>query len=302
VATVTAKGPAQRADAGEARKDALENALPSSGAETANPELKSWRDVLAIHPAANLFPPMSPDELKVLGEDIKRRELIVPIALSRESPPRLVDGRNRLDAMESAGILGLGVGAVIELVSAGFIVQYPDRKWERLPTKWVDGDPYEYVVSANIRRRHLTAEQKRDLIAELLKAQPEKSNRQIAETVKASHVTVGVVRAQMESTGQVDQLPKTVGKDGKARKKRAAKKPRRTGDDFRKTAKTSAVAKPVPDKTTLEVVAADEQLAILKEFATFVLFTAKSVTVDPKDHDHWKALRGRVKAVLGGAP
>ena len=33
---------------------------------------KSWRDVIKIHPAADLFPMMSPDELKALGEDIKR--------------------------------------------------------------------------------------------------------------------------------------------------------------------------------------------------------------------------------------
>ena len=82
----------------------------------------------------------------------------------------------------------------------------------------IEGDPYAYVISANIHRRHLTAEQKRDLIAKVLKATPDRSNRQIAETVKASHVTVGAVRATLESTGQIDQLKKTIGKDGKARK------------------------------------------------------------------------------------
>ena len=32
---------------------------------------KRWRDVLQIHPAAELFPLMTPDELRALGEDIK---------------------------------------------------------------------------------------------------------------------------------------------------------------------------------------------------------------------------------------
>jgi hypothetical protein len=29
----------------------------------------AWRDVLPIHPACELFPPMSPDELRALGEE-----------------------------------------------------------------------------------------------------------------------------------------------------------------------------------------------------------------------------------------
>jgi hypothetical protein len=80
-----------------------------------------------------------------------------------------------------------------------------------------DTDPYAYVMSANIHRRHLDPEQKRELIAKLIKATPDKSNRQIAEMVKASPTTVGTVRAEMESTVQIGQLPKRVGKDGKSR-------------------------------------------------------------------------------------
>jgi hypothetical protein len=44
-----------------------------------------------------------------------------------------------------------------------------------------------------------------------------KSDRQVAETVDVSHVTVGKVRHKMESTGHSDRLEKRIGKDGKAR-------------------------------------------------------------------------------------
>src|SRR5262249_55719558 len=62
---------------------------------------RSWRDVLPVHPAAELFPLMSPDELRELGEDIKKRGLQIPILIRGDE---LLDGRNRLDAMELVGV------------------------------------------------------------------------------------------------------------------------------------------------------------------------------------------------------
>jgi hypothetical protein len=42
---------------------------------------RSWRDLLTIHPAAALFPRMSSDELRELGEDIRKNGLRSSIAL-----------------------------------------------------------------------------------------------------------------------------------------------------------------------------------------------------------------------------
>src|SRR5262245_4189990 len=166
-------------------------------ATTAKPT-PSWRDVLKIHPAAELFPLMPPDELKALGEDIKKNGLTSSIATTPDN--QLLDGRNRLDAMEMVGIefkFAHGANGLfrIEVGTDGLY-------WPNI----VKSDPYAYVISANIHRRHLTAEQKRELIAKLIKATPEKSDRQIAETVKASPTTVGTVRTKMEATGEVSKL------------------------------------------------------------------------------------------------
>src|SRR5262245_47906488 len=81
--------------------------------------MKSWRDVLKVHPAAELFPLMSEAELRELGEDIKKTGLKMPLTVwspdkklnpdfisARTVPPtcELLDGRNRLDALELIGI------------------------------------------------------------------------------------------------------------------------------------------------------------------------------------------------------
>jgi hypothetical protein len=181
----------------------------------------SWRDVLPIHPAAELFPRMSDDELCELGEDIKANGFTSQAAIYRDGDGKysLLDARNRLDAVEAVGMrvaIRIGdswctIGACDATTTHSMLVRI------------VHGDPYAYVISANIHRRHLTAEDKRFLIAKLLKATPEKSNRQIAKTVKASHVTVGAVRAELEGRGQIDHVETRT--DTKGRNQPAHKPP-----------------------------------------------------------------------------
>jgi N6-adenosine-specific RNA methylase IME4 len=213
-----------------------------------NPSAKSWRDVLPVHPAADLLPLMSPDELRELGEDIRARGLLVPVVLYRDrnGDLSLLDGRNRLDAMECAGIefeikeiplLGWRVTGGGVLNPAGETVAMVE-----------DIDQYAFVISANIHRRHLTSEQKRDLIAKLLRATPEKSNRQIAETVKASPTTVGTVRAEMEATGDVSKLDTR--RDSRGRQQPASKAAKRAphGGDVKQICAEKAAPIAAPEK------------------------------------------------------
>jgi hypothetical protein len=198
---------------------------------SAKPSPKSWRDLLPVHHAADLFPLMSPDELKALGEDIKKNGLQASIVLDYPRNGFLIDGRNRLDAMEAVGLPVVRDGKL-------------NRELVKITSRPISIDVYEFVVSANIHRRHLTAEQKRDLIAKLLKATPEKSDRQIAETVKASPTTVGTVRTKLEATGDVSKLDTR--QDTKGRKQ-PAKKKRPTEDDFRRQLQAKKAATIVTD-------------------------------------------------------
>jgi len=87
-----------------------------------------------------------------------------------------------------------------------------------------EGAPEEFVTSANLHRRHLTREQRRELVERLLKAQPEKSDRQIAATVKVSHPTVATVRRELVETGDVENLSTRT--DSVGRQQSATKPPK----------------------------------------------------------------------------
>ena len=190
----------------------------------------SWRDTIPIHPAAALFPRPSDDELTKLGEDIRECGVLFPIAfyLDRDGNYSLLDGISRLDAMERAGVeFRITCNKKISLrptlrVNVG---DDPNALGGSRETQTqcvvVCGDPFYYVVAANVHRRHLTAAQKRDLIAKLLVADPSKSDRQIAETAKVSPTTVGTVRKQSEDTGDVSKLDTRT--DSKGRHQPASK-------------------------------------------------------------------------------
>jgi ParB-like chromosome segregation protein Spo0J len=175
--------------------------------------MSSWRDVLKIHPACELFPLMSQAELKELGEDIKANGLLEKIRLvskpiyeevkllgggttigQRGNEHTVVDGRNRLDACDAIGM---------EIFTSG---GKPSHRYFENIDGYGPRDVTAYVISANIRRRHLTVEDKRRLIGELLKANPERSNLQTAKLVGVSHPTVAKVRSELEETGDVEKV------------------------------------------------------------------------------------------------
>jgi len=217
---------------------------------------KSWRDVLPIHPAAELFPRMSESELRELGEDIKANGLQASIVLHKG---KLLDGRNRLDAIELVGIK-------FGFVARGGIYRYLKSDDPALTSQCsqaallidrFDGDPYAFVLSANIYRRHLTTEQKRELIAKLIKQTPNKSDRQIAKQTKASPTWVGKIRKEAEAAGDVSTVDTRIDTQGR---KQPSAKPKKSGKkakagepsdvvDFVVGELTEAPTTPIPTKS-----------------------------------------------------
>src|SRR5262249_17367622 len=116
---------------------------------------------LEPHPFSAMFPPITAEDFDKLAADIKLHGLRQHIVLYQG---KILDGNNRYRACSLAGV---------KPTFADFT--------------GIDADARNYVISANIHRRHLSHEQRREIIARLLMTNPTLSNRQIAETTKADH-------------------------------------------------------------------------------------------------------------------
>jgi|ERR1700722_466730 len=92
-----------------------------------------------FHPVADIFPMLNDDELKALAEDIKAKGLTEPITLYEG---KVLDGRNRYRACELAEVVP-------------HFIEYEGD------------DVLGFVVSKNLRRRHLSESQRAQIAAEI---------------------------------------------------------------------------------------------------------------------------------------
>ena len=100
------------------------------------------RAALTFHPASEAFPVLSDGELRELASDIRDHGLHHPVVVH---DGLILDGRNRLKACELAGI---------------------EPRFEQWDGE--GGSALDFIVSENLKRRHLTASQ-RAMIAAALK-------------------------------------------------------------------------------------------------------------------------------------
>lgn len=146
-----------------------------------------------FHPLCSAFPLMIGDEFAELVADIKQHGQRDPVTLYRGE---ILDGRNRCLACQQ---LGIGVRAI-------------EREID---------DPVAFVISVNVRRRHLSNEQRRDLIARLLQDDPTRSDRATAKLVGVDHKTVASVRNEAEVRGEIPHVARRT--DSKGRQQPAKK-------------------------------------------------------------------------------
>lgn len=120
-------------------------------------------DEIQVHPAAAVFPMLSDDELSELAEDIRANGLHHPLV--RDSEGRLVDGRNRNVACGMAG------------VEPSFITLPPET------------DVLAYILSENVRRRHMSKGQQAMAIAAMIETEEGKRDGKAKSLILDSNIS-----------------------------------------------------------------------------------------------------------------
>ncbi len=141
---------------------------------------------MKIHPAAEIFPMLSDEELALLAVDIKTHGLRHPLVMHKN---QLLDGRNRLAACNIAG------------VTPSF-VEY-------------EGDsPVSFVISVNIKRRQLDASQRACIAVEIEPMFAEEAKkrqaRKTADSVVANLPQQNPQRARDQAAEVVSVSPRMV--------------------------------------------------------------------------------------------
>lgn len=119
--------------------------------------MSGWRKFKKIHPACDVFPLMSPGDLRALADDIQANGLKFPIETRRTNDGLFViDGRNRLDALELLGI---------QIVDDKGEWKHP--KYIHYGGKRTDAEIAAEVITYNLRRRDLSQSQRAIAAAKL---------------------------------------------------------------------------------------------------------------------------------------
>ena len=140
-----------------------------------------------------VLPELPPEQYEALKADIAERGVMVPVIVDEFG--NFIDGHNRARACRELGIN-----------------DYPVEVRSGL----TEAEKRVLAHKLNVLRRHLTREQVR---RSAINYGTPRSGPTAASAVNwaSIHKTVGSVRAALGSTGEIPQLEKTVGDDGKAR-------------------------------------------------------------------------------------
>ena len=142
-----------------------------------------------------MIPELTEIEFEALKASIRETgRILVPVVVTSDGD--IIDGKGRVRAAKELKI-----------------TDYPCEIFDGL-------DPEEVRMrrlSLNCVRRHLSGEQKREIVKATLRATPDLSNNYLGELTGVDGKTVAQVREGLEATSEIPKLTAFRGKDGKTR-------------------------------------------------------------------------------------
>lgn len=139
------------------------------------------------------MPPLSDEEYAALRADIQVHGIQSPIVVDEDG--QVIDGHHRQKIAAE-----LGIDCPTEVV-----------------TGLSDSEKRSQSFSRNLVRRHLNREQRRQVIAESLLADPQLSDREHARRTGSSHPTVAKIRRGLEDEGRLESFTSRISGDGRSR-------------------------------------------------------------------------------------
>ena len=147
-----------------------------------------------VHPLAELFPPLPPDEFEKLKADIKAHGQLDPIVLSSDGTT-LLDGRNRLRALKQLDMTPKTI-AFSEAQAAAQNLSHA--------LIWKPQTEGDYIWSRNVLRRHLTDDQRAAIAVKWSDAEKE-----AAQQRQRAHAGTAPGRPKENTSGESAQSVRT---------------------------------------------------------------------------------------------
>ncbi len=145
-----------------------------------------------------VMPALSGEEFSALKADIAESGVRVPVV--KDTDGNTIDGHHRELAVRELRAEG------VEVADPPTVVR-DDLKTEQ--------EKKDEAWRLNMQRRHLSREAKRDLIDHKLRETPNYSDRWLGELLGVDHKTVKSRRLSLEAGGEITQVERARGKDGK---------------------------------------------------------------------------------------
>lgn len=124
------------------------------------------------HPYAKLFPMLSDEELEALADDIRANGLRHAIVVDADD--RIIDGRNRYRACQMAGVEPTITAMDLD-----------------------DRETLAFVISTNLKRRHLSESQRADIAARIANLKPNQRKGTAANLQRSEPVVTQAEAAEM---------------------------------------------------------------------------------------------------------